>query len=95
MKMFIGHIRCPSCGFTHIVDSRQIVIYYNFDMRHQIAEVVCFNCKQVVSSTIDEADVYSFSARGVKLVPWQTKLPPLTESDIDNWDIEEELNGVN
>lgn len=92
MNVFIGHIRCPGCGFTHIVNPKQVTIYYNFDCKDQIAEVICFKCKQIVEGKIDDQDVFAFKARGVRLVPWQSRLSPLTEDEINNWDIEEELN---
>lgn len=94
MNVFLGHIRCPSCGFTHIVNAKQVTIYFNQDQQAQLAHVVCLKCKQVVTGTIDDQDLYAFSAKGVKLVPWASTLSPLKEEDIDNWDVEEELNIV-
>lgn len=94
MNVFLGHIRCPGCGFTHIVNPKQVTIYFNQDSKDQIAEVICFRCKQVVEGVIDDQDLYAFSAKGVKVIPWASKFPPLKEEDIDNWDIEEELGSV-
>lgn len=94
MRKFIGHIRCPSCGVTYIIDPGQVTVYFNFDNAEQTAEVICCKCNQVVESKIDDQDIHAFKSRGIKFVPWHSKLPELSEEDIDNWDIEEELNEV-
>lgn len=91
---YLGHIRCPQCGYTYITDPKRVIIYFNFDSPEQLTEVSCEGCDQILEGKIDLADVIAFSSNGVEISDLNNKFPPLTNNDIDNWDIEEELKSV-
>ena len=88
---YIGHILCPTDGYTYITDSKQVVIYYSPDSSSFLTEVLCSQCGNVVEGNIDREFFMAFRGHGVKVIPYGNKFMALTDEMISQWDIDGEL----
>lgn len=88
---FIGHIICPTDGYTYITDAKQVVIYFSPDSSSFLTEVICEKCGNVVDGNIDPEFFLAFRGHGVKIIPYGNKFKPLTEDMITGWNIEKDL----
>jgi endogenous inhibitor of DNA gyrase (YacG/DUF329 family) len=90
----VGHVRCPKCGHQNITDTRLISIFFALDAMQQVCTVKCPSCALEIDSKLDPEDFLKFRTHGVKMQPLSAKFKPLTEAEIDEWDIEKDLKNV-
>lgn len=89
---YIGYAECDNCfKFVYYNDPSQIDIWYHEDDPCVLAEVKCTFCGHIVVSRIAYDHMANFRRRGCVLKDLNDKFPPLTEQEIDEWDIDAEL----
>lgn len=88
---FIGHIICPTDGYTYITDPKQVLIYFSPDAASYFTEVICDTCGNIVEGNIDAEFFLAFRGHGVKVVPYGNRFEALTDEMIAEWNIDEDL----
>ena len=89
---YIGYAECDECQeFVYYSDPSQINIWYHQDDPSALAEVECPKCKHIIVSRIPFDHQANFKKRGCVFKSFNEKFTPLTEKEIDEWDIEAEL----
>lgn len=90
--MYIGYLECDNCSeFFYIKKPDDIKIWFHPDDPQPLCESTCGNCNHVVSARIDFDHMANFKRRGCVIRDWNDRFGPLTEEEIDGWDIDAEL----
>lgn len=85
---YIGYAECDDCHkFVYYSDPANIYIWDHPNDK-TIAEVVCPLCGLKIVSQISADHRENFRRRGCVINHINDKFPPLTEKDIDEWDID-------
>lgn len=89
---YIGYLECDNCNsFVYIKKPGDVKIWFHPDDPRPLTEAACPKCNHVVSSRIDYEHMRNFVKRGCKLSDFNERFSPLTEDEIDAWDIDAEL----
>jgi hypothetical protein len=91
---FLGHIVCPTDGYTYIKDPKQVVIYFTPDSSTYMTEVICEKCGNVINGNIDGEFLLAFRGHGVKVLPFGQRFSALTEDMIAGWNMDKELRSL-
>lgn len=87
-------INCDNCGTVDIEDSADIVLWHTQDLIRIICEITCPRCMQPTTESIGSIPEQFFRGHGARTKDLNDKYEPLTETDIDNWNMMEELDEI-
>lgn len=89
---YIGYLECDNCSkIVYITKPSEIEIWFHPDDPRPLCEAKCTNCGEMVSSRIDHDHMANFKRRGCSVRDLNDKFPPLTEEEIESWDVEADL----
>lgn len=89
---FLGHILCPTDGYTYIIDATKVTTYFSPDLSLYLTEVVCEQCGRTIEGKIDKEALIAFMGHGIRVIPYGNRFDPLTEDMILEWNIDKDLN---
>jgi predicted nucleic-acid-binding Zn-ribbon protein len=92
---YLGYAECDSCGkFNYYLKAEDISIWFHPDDPYALTEATCKKCGYTVVSRISHDHLRNFMRRGCALKDFSDRFKPLTEEEIDEWDIEAEWESV-